>query len=202
MSHFLLKLKIVLTFCSFLPFQPTFLILVALSSPSSFPTYLSYSLAEYFTTTGSEGLQNHQQQGSQRDNHTDQEIGLTFTNPTALSFELQSNPSYNQPLPSLPPSLPSLLLPPSYTEEPQTNSDLWASSANEGQPLSSSVMIADNPQYRQFYSSNQPHNNSTGGVARVIMSAEVSEGEYDYIPGNIQSLSCRQWSLLSREEHG
>ena len=141
---------------------------------SSFPTYLSYSLAEYFTTTGSEGLHNHQQQGLQRENHTDGGIGLTFTNPTALSFELQSNPSYNQPLPSLPPP------PPSSTEKPQTNSDLGATIANEGQRLSSSVMIADNPQYRQFSSSNQPHNNSAGGVARVVMSAEVTESEYDY----------------------
>ncbi|CAI8000401.1 Down syndrome cell adhesion molecule-like protein 1 homolog [Geodia barretti] len=128
----------------------------------------NFSLAAYFTAPMSGDPLHQQQIHSQGDEVS---TGLTFTNPSALSFELQPNPSYDHPLPSLPP-------PPSTTA---TEGELTPSTENEGRTLSSSsVMIADNPQYRQF-SSQQLRNRSTGGMAGVIISApEVSEGDYDY----------------------
>ena len=116
----------------------------------------THSLVQYFTssseTTQHQEHHSHQSQGSQGDL-----TSLTLSNPTALSFtELQPN---NPPLPTFP-----------------------SASCDSGdgvrEPPSSSVWIADNPQYNQFSSTT----NATVGGARGlggVVSFEAS-GIYDY----------------------
>ena len=128
-----------------------------------------HSLAQYFTIISTETphhlLNHHNQQQTQRvtaDTSQEQDpADVTFTNPTALSFELQLNSSYNSLLPQPPPSLTA-----------SSSSD----HGNEGEtPSSSSVRIANNPQYNQF-SSDQTSANNAGGV----VSLKATESDYDY----------------------
>lgn len=144
--------------------------------------FLSGSLSHYFISTTSRDVfsgssQNRNEtptEGIDNPQYDDIGTGLMFTNPIADTFDLQHNISYTHES-----ATPTTV---AHVQEREQVSLTPDHTTNVDHTHSSSVMIADNPQYWQFsLTQQQTLSDNEGGVASSNGGVvSVVEGDYDY----------------------